>query len=123
MDCKAKPDTKVVYMTTGVLLQILLHQKYQSGLTHIIIDEIHNRDIFTDLLLLVVKKMQLDRPSWKTKIILLSATIDASQFVNYFSHTDVKLLSVPDQERVNELETLFVQDIERKLVSMNNNLT
>jgi HrpA-like RNA helicase len=52
--------------------------------THIIIDEVHERDLDTDLLLLVIKKLMVDRNVRETKIILMSATLNAEKFQSYF---------------------------------------
>lgn len=54
-DCTSK-DTRLTYVTVGVLLQILLHKKHMNDYTHVILDEIHDRDQTTDFALLVVKK-------------------------------------------------------------------
>lgn len=63
--------------------------------THIILDEIHERDNDLDFLLLVVKKL-LRTNSMMVKVILMSATIDVDKFADYFS-TPVKdkLLPAP----------------------------
>lgn len=50
--------------------------------THIILDDVHERDKCTDFLLIVIKDALISYPD--LKIILMSATIDSSIFVNYF---------------------------------------
>lgn len=52
--------------------------------THIILDEVHERDEDMDFLLLVVKKL-LRTNSRMVKVILMSATIDVNKFSEYFS--------------------------------------
>ncbi|CAG7730396.1 unnamed protein product [Allacma fusca] len=47
-------DSLLVYMTTGVLLQMMIHNKSLQEWSHIIIDEVHERDLDTDLLMLVL---------------------------------------------------------------------
>lgn len=51
--------------------------------SHIIIDEIHERDIDTDLLLIIVRRL-FAKNAPKTKIILMSATMDVHHFLNFF---------------------------------------
>lgn len=84
MDRKVTDDTRVTYMTTGVLLQLLINKKNLTEYTHIIIDEVHERDLDTDLLLLVIKKIILDRRDTETRIILMSATLNTDKFLRYF---------------------------------------
>lgn len=57
------PDTVLHYVTTGVLLQKLIAQKSLNEFTHIIIDEVHERDQHVDFLLLVVRKFLFLHPS------------------------------------------------------------
>lgn len=68
-------------MTTGVLLQQLVNAKNMNMYTHIILDEVHERDQEMDFLLLIVKKFY--RQQSQTRLILMSATIDTEQFSKY----------------------------------------
>lgn len=49
--------TKVLYCTTGVLLQKLIKAKSLSEFTHIILDEVHERSLEMDFLLLIIKRL------------------------------------------------------------------
>lgn len=51
--------------------------------THIVLDEIHERDLDMDLLCLLLKKA-LARNK-KLCIVVMSATVNATQFLDYFS--------------------------------------
>lgn len=52
------PDTtKILYCTTGILLQKIIKTKTLSDFTHIILDEVHERSLEMDFLLLVIKKL------------------------------------------------------------------
>lgn len=53
----ATEDTKLLYMTTGVLLQKVVSAKSLVEFTHIFIDEVHERTEEMDFLLLVVRKL------------------------------------------------------------------
>lgn len=80
-------DTLLTYMTTGVLLQKLIATKSFQSLTHIIIDEVHERDLESDLLLLVIKKILQDDVEGKhrhVKFVLMSATLNSKKFSRYF---------------------------------------
>ena len=83
MERQTSNYTCLTYMTTGCLLQHLVSRKSLEAFTHIIIDEVHERDEDTDLLLMVVRKFMRHMKS-STKVILMSATADATKFSQYF---------------------------------------
>lgn len=83
--------------------------------THIILDEIHERDQHLDFLLLVVKRL-LQTNSRQVKIILMSATIDVIKFARYFS-TKVEndlipapIIKIPEKRNF-EIRTYYLDDI------------
>ncbi|KAG7277321.1 hypothetical protein CRUP_005855 [Coryphaenoides rupestris] len=80
----ASEHTRLIYMTTGVLLQKLVMSKTLTDYTHIFIDEVHERTDVMDFLLLVIRKL-LRSNSRYVKVILMSATISCREFAEYFS--------------------------------------
>nr|XP_031310296.1 ATP-dependent RNA helicase TDRD9 isoform X1 [Camelus dromedarius] len=82
----ATEDTKLVYVTTGVLLQKVVGAKSLMEFTHVFIDEVHERTEEMDFLLLVVRKL-LRTNSRFVKVILMSATINCEEFADYFAVT------------------------------------
>ncbi|XP_062974563.1 ATP-dependent RNA helicase TDRD9 [Elgaria multicarinata webbii] len=80
----ASKDTRLIYVTTGVLLQKIVGNKSLSEFTHIFIDEVHERTEEMDFLLLVVRKL-LRTNSRFVKVILMSATISCQEFATYFA--------------------------------------
>ncbi|XP_061087856.1 ATP-dependent RNA helicase TDRD9 [Conger conger] len=79
----ATEHTRLLYMTTGVLLQKLVRAKSLTEFSHIFIDEVHERSEELDFLLLVVRKL-LHANSRYVKVILMSATINCKEFAEYF---------------------------------------
>ncbi|XP_043265220.1 probable ATP-dependent RNA helicase spindle-E isoform X2 [Colletes gigas] len=77
-------ETRLNYCTTGVLLHKLINSKNMLDYTHIILDEVHERDQDMDFLLLVVRKL-LRTNSSSVKVILMSATFEVERFAKYFS--------------------------------------
>ncbi|XP_017954934.1 probable ATP-dependent RNA helicase spindle-E [Drosophila navojoa] len=77
-------DTRLLYCTTGVLLNNLIRVKTLTHYTHIILDEVHERDQDMDFLLIVVRRL-LALNSRHVKVILMSATIDTREFSKYFA--------------------------------------
>ncbi|XP_004584571.2 ATP-dependent RNA helicase TDRD9 isoform X1 [Ochotona princeps] len=96
----ATEDTKLLYMTTGVLLQKVVSAKSLVEFTHIFIDEVHERTEEMDFLLLVVRKL-LRTNSRFVKVVLMSATINCQEFADYFA--------VPVQNKMNPAYVLEVE--------------
>ena len=100
-------DGSVTFCTTGIFLKRL--QSALAGdsgrdsldnVTHVIVDEVHERDIDTDLLLVVLKQLlaQKKAKNQSLKIVLMSATIDPTLFQEYFKDdagTPAKVITVP----------------------------
>ena len=77
-------DTRLLYVTTGVLKRIIIGKKNLNDYTHIILDEVHEREEDMDLVMLLCKKL-LKTNSRGTKLILMSATLDEFKLTSYFS--------------------------------------
>ncbi|GAB4861001.1 hypothetical protein Ancab_036161 [Ancistrocladus abbreviatus] len=75
-------DTRLLFCTTGVLLRRLLVDSSLKGVTHVIVDEIHERGMNEDFLLIVLKDLLQRRPD--LRLILMSATLNAQLFSTYF---------------------------------------
>ncbi|RDX62405.1 DExH-box ATP-dependent RNA helicase DExH3 [Mucuna pruriens] len=67
----------------GVLLRRLLVDRNLKGVTHVIVDEIHERGMNEDFLLIVLKELLPRRPD--LRLILMSATLNAELFSLYFN--------------------------------------
>lgn len=77
-------DTRILYCTTGILLEKLIRAKHFNNYTHIILDEVHERNKDMDFLFVVIKKLFVSvRPKPKIKIIIMSATIQANRVCIY----------------------------------------
>ena len=79
---KTSPQTKLKFMTDGLLLRELLTDPLLSNYSTIILDEAHERTISTDILMGILKDTMLARPD--LKIIISSATLEADKFAKYF---------------------------------------
>ncbi|XP_039595001.1 putative ATP-dependent RNA helicase DHX57 [Polypterus senegalus] len=76
------PSTRLLYCTTGVLLRRLEGDAELCGVTHVIVDEVHERTEESDFLLLVLRDLIVQRPN--LRIVLMSATLNAALFSQYF---------------------------------------
>lgn len=75
-------DTRLLFCTTGILLRRLLLDRNLKGVTHVIVDEIHERGMNEDFLLIVLRDLLPRRP--ELRLILMSATLNAELFSSYF---------------------------------------
>ncbi|XP_048394847.1 ATP-dependent RNA helicase A isoform X2 [Stegostoma tigrinum] len=75
-----RPHGSIMFCTVGVLLRKL--EAGLRGISHVIVDEIHERDINTDFLLVVLRDVVQAYPD--IRVILMSATIDTTMFREYY---------------------------------------
>ncbi|SOV02775.1 probable ATP dependent RNA helicase [Ustilago sp. UG-2017a] len=80
-DCTS-PETKIKYMTDGMLQRECLVDPDVCNYSVIMLDEAHERTIATDVLFGLLKKALKRRPD--LKLIVTSATLDAEKFSTYF---------------------------------------
>lgn len=84
-----RPQGSITYCTTGILLNRLVADERGTleSHSHIIVDEVHERNVQIDLVLAILRRAaQRRKAAGQTfpKIILMSATIDPSMFLDYF---------------------------------------
>uniref|UniRef100_A0A8D9B9T8 ATP-dependent RNA helicase DHX30 n=1 Tax=Cacopsylla melanoneura TaxID=428564 RepID=A0A8D9B9T8_9HEMI len=77
----------IQFITTGILLTRLQSQQGLDSVSHIILDEAHERDISTDLLLLLTKNLLQTHPH--LRLIIMSATMNAEMFQRYYTSSPV----------------------------------
>ncbi|CAM0947736.1 unnamed protein product [Alopecurus aequalis] len=81
------PNTKIKYMTDGVLLRETLKDADLDRYRVIIMDEAHERSLNTDVLFGILKKVVTRR--WDFKLIVTSATLNADKFSKFFGGAPV----------------------------------
>ncbi|KFQ29672.1 Putative ATP-dependent RNA helicase DHX57, partial [Mesitornis unicolor] len=97
--------TRLLYCTTGVLLRRLEGDLTLQGITHVIVDEVHERTEESDFLLLVLKDVMVQRPD--LRVILMSATLNAELFSQYFQSCPI--INVPG--RTFPVDQFFLEDV------------
>lgn len=75
-------NTHLLFCTSGILLRRLLSDRNLNGITHVFVDEIHERGMNEDFLLIVLKDLLPRRRD--LRLILMSATLNAELFSDYF---------------------------------------
>ncbi|XP_052742388.1 ATP-dependent RNA helicase DHX30 [Bicyclus anynana] len=103
------PAGAILYCTSGVLLRRLQLNPGLDGCTHVFIDEAHERDVNTDVTLLLLKRALDINPN--LKIVVMSATLDTAVFTRYFDQCPV--VEVPG--RTFPVDITHVEDIQKKL--------
>ena len=80
-DCTSK-DTRIKYMTDGVLLRESLTERDMDRYSCIIMDEAHERALNTDILMGLIKRVLTRRRD--LKLIVTSATMNAKRFSDFY---------------------------------------
>lgn len=105
LENKVTAQTRLVYATTGIVMRMLERSEDLAEVTHLVIDEVHERTLDGDFLLIVLRKLLPRRPT--LRVVLMSATVNALKFSNYLSNAPV--LNVPG--RTYPVETKFIEDV------------
>jgi ATP-dependent RNA helicase DHX8/PRP22 len=104
-DCTS-PETKIKYMTDGMLQREILLDPDLKRYSVIMLDEAHERTIATDVLFALLKKTLKRRPD--LKLIVTSATLDAEKFSEYFNRCPI--FSIPG--RAYPVEIMYSKEPE-----------
>ncbi|XP_056622648.1 ATP-dependent DNA/RNA helicase DHX36 [Triplophysa dalaica] len=95
----------VLYCTTGIILQWLRSDPYLSSISHLVLDEVHERSLQSDVLLNIVKDLLRTRED--LKIVLMSATLNAEKFSRYFDNCP--MVHIPGY--TYPVEELLLEDV------------
>lgn len=82
-DDNTSEKTKIKYLTDGMLIREMMTDPLLSKYSVVMVDEAHERSINTDILLGLLKKIQIRRQD--LRLIISSATVDALEFQKYFN--------------------------------------
>jgi len=97
-------QTRLIYATTGIVMRMLERSTELSDVTHLILDEVHERSIESDFLMVVLKRLLVKRKD--LKVVLMSATVDAERFSDYLGGAPV--LKVPG--RTFPVQEFYLED-------------
>lgn len=92
-DDQTAPETEIKIMTDGILLQELKADKLLRKYSVIMVDEAHERSLNIDFTLGLLKQILAVRKDFR--VIISSATINASIFADYFSGAPIIRIKTP----------------------------
>jgi hypothetical protein len=98
------PAENLMFVTTGVLLRRFQVDQELNGVTHVIVDEIHERSVESDFLLLILRNLLSRRTD--LKVILMSATLNRDLFKTYFPDA----ASFKIKGRTYPVKTFYLED-------------
>ncbi|RYO83781.1 hypothetical protein DL764_009424 [Monosporascus ibericus] len=104
LEANTSKETRLVYATTGIVMRMLEGSNELREITHLVLDEVHERSIDSDFLLIVLKKLLLRRKD--LKVVLMSATVDAEKFSKYLGGAPI--LNVPG--RTFPVQVKYLED-------------
>ena len=113
------PETKIFVKTTGIFMEELLHNK-ELEYSYIILDEVHERDLYIDLVLALLKKYFEEFPKSNIKLILMSATIAEKDFSKYLNdinrNFNVEVPIIRVKEKWHEVQIFNIEKIISRLL-------
>ncbi|WOK99561.1 DExH-box ATP-dependent RNA helicase DExH6 [Canna indica] len=130
LESKGGKHSSIMFCTNGVLLRLLISrgsnltsaeagnrkmEDYFQEITHVIVDEIHERDRFSDFMLTILRDLLPAYPH--IRLVLMSATIDAERFSNYFNGCPI--VQVPGF--TYPVKVFYLEDVLSILKSLDDN--
>lgn len=119
------PNTKIKFLTEGMLLQEMLRDPVMSQYSAVVVDEVHERSVNVDLILGFLKNLvsgveqsgkKRDQP---LKVVIMSATADVDALVDFFDDSaasekvssveDVAMENGSDQALTSRVSKCFVE--------------
>ncbi|TID19229.1 hypothetical protein CANINC_003799 [Pichia inconspicua] len=116
---KTSDETRISFVTTGVMLRMIQsvfgkssHESdsFFQNLGYVFIDEVHERSIDSDFLLIILKNILKRYP--KLKVVLMSATIDKQIFDGYFDPSSIAHAHI--EGRTFPIEDCYLTDVLEK---------
>lgn len=99
------PSGGVLFCSTGILLRRLQNNPSLLGCSHVILDEAHERDLNTDILIVLLNRALQKNPD--LKLVIMSATINAGLFEKYFNCSTINVPGFTYPVKMHFLEDML----------------
>ncbi|CAL8464644.1 g4179 [Coccomyxa elongata] len=108
LDAASTRDTRLLFCTTGILLRRLASEPQLASVSHVIVDEVHERTLQSDFLMALLKDILAKRRARgrPLKVVLMSATLDSNLFARYYGDCPVLVAG----GRTFPVEHYFLED-------------
>jgi len=104
--------TRAWFVTTGYLVRLLAnHPGKFDSIGHLIIDEVHERSVDTDILCLLCRRLLQSNP--KIRLILMSATLASTMYQEYF---EISEPVIRVGARRFPVEEVYLDDLHKKVI-------
>lgn len=120
LESSISQDTNCIFLTPGVFLRYLISGDPKvlfNNITHILIDEAHERAKENDFLLTSIKEHFNANPN--LKLIIMSATMDTAVFKNYFGSCEEISIAIKQYE----VQEFYLEDILKGVNYTNSRVT
>ena len=120
LEAKATADTRLLLCTTGILLRRLQSDPLLAGVSHVVIDEGHERDLNIDFLLVIIKEL-LDSRRLAAfdsteqgglaplRLVVMSASFNTDLMQSYFGGDACPVVHVSG--RTFSVEEHYLEDV------------
>lgn len=105
---KSNKNTKIKFLTTGILVKFLQNGDDFLNNYILVLDEVHERSMETDLIIILLKKLLHKYDN--LRIVMMSATVDLSVFEKFF----VGLSSAHIKGRTFPIKDYYLDDVLEK---------
>ena len=72
LESKQSSNTRMLFCTTGILLRRLQSDPDLRGVSHVIVDEVHERDLLSDFLLVILRRLAARRQDPPFRLVAMA---------------------------------------------------
>eukprot|EP00921_Rhytidocystis_pertsovi_P007528 GHVQ01012502.1.p1 GENE.GHVQ01012502.1~~GHVQ01012502.1.p1 ORF type:complete len:1642 (-),score=193.05 GHVQ01012502.1:4978-9903(-) len=109
LENKMSRNTRLIYCTHGIMLRKIIRDRSLEGVTCVIVDEVHERSVDVDVLLVALLQALRLNPS--LRVIVMSASLSTDSFSQYFARHGFVSRSVRVPGRTYAVEILHAEDV------------
>ncbi|OCK78266.1 P-loop containing nucleoside triphosphate hydrolase protein [Lepidopterella palustris CBS 459.81] len=113
-DNSTSPNTRIKFLTEGMLLQEMLRDPWLNQYSAVIVDEVHERSVNVDLLLGFLRNLvtgdKKGRNGKPLKVVIMSATADIESLFKFFDEGFQKSLNTCQKAKGDHTQTNGAND-------------